>query len=963
MDKIIIKGAREHNLQNVSLAIPKNKFVVFTGVSGSGKSSLAFDTIYAEGQRRYVESLTSYARQFLGIMSKPDVDFIEGLSPAISIDQKSVSHNPRSTVGTVTEIYDYLRLLYARIGHPHCPLCGREISQLSADEMVKKILDLVYQEVSADKIKPHSFSIISPLVKEKKGEFSGLLSNLRAKGFTQVIIDNHQYGLENEILLIKTNKHTIDTIIDTFSLNYKNLKDEIFLSNFKSRLFNAVENSLNLSGGKTALKWAHTSLLFSEQFSCPHCNLSLPEIEPRIFSFNSPLGACEGCKGLGFISAINPEKVINPTLSINEGALVPFGMVFFNSTWYSRLLKSFLEDVRIDQDKPLAHIKKHQLDLLLYGNNKTYKVKGKNRFGIDTVIFEQFRGIIHELETRYSESNSDFTRYEIGKYMEEKVCAQCQGKRLKKEVLSIVIHHKNIYDIGELSIVNLLQFIQSISEKLTEYENEIAGPIITEIVNRLLFLQNVGLSYLTLNRTSRTLSGGESQRIRLASQIGSGLTGVIYVLDEPSIGLHPRDVSALVNNLKKLRDLGNSIIVVEHDQETIQESDHVVDFGPFAGKEGGKIIFNGTFKDLKKCDNSLTRHYLFEKRMTTCQVPQHRNILNKKSTLSIRGCRLYNLKNISASFPLGFLTCVTGVSGSGKSTLVVETVYPALRAYLGMTHSDKKGGYTSLEGYQYLDSVYLVDQSSIGRTPRSNPATYIGIFDHVRDVFALTTDARMRGYKKGRFSFNVKGGRCEKCLGAGTIKIEMHFLPDVYITCDVCQGKRYNSETLEVQYKGKRIDQVLQFTVHEALDFFKGHPHIYKKLHTLQEVGLGYLELGQPAPTLSGGEAQRMKLALELSKKDSGRTLYILDEPTTGLHPYDIEKLMQTLYTLIARGNTIIVIEHNLAVIKKSGYVIDLGPEGGDGGGYILYQGAVEGIYDIPHSYTGMYLKKYEDRT
>ncbi len=963
MDKITIRGAREHNLKNISLEIPKSKFVVFTGVSGSGKSSLAFDTIYAEGQRRYVESLTSYARQFLGIMSKPDVDFIEGLSPAISIDQKSVSHNPRSTVGTVTEIYDYLRLLYARIGHPHCPLCGREISQLSPDEIVKKILDLVYQEVNLDKIKPHIFSIISPLVKEKKGEFSGLLANLRAKGFTHVFLDGQQYGLENEIALIKTNKHTIEVIIDTFSINYKNVKDEIFLSHFKSRVFGAVENAINLSGGKTIVKWADTITLFSEHFSCPHCNLSLPEIEPRIFSFNSPLGACERCKGLGFVSVIDPEKIINPTLSINEGALVPFGMIFYHATWYSRLLNCFLEDIGIKAHIPLSHVHKQQLHMLLYGNNKTYKVKGKNRFGKDTVIFEQFTGIIHEMEKRYSESSSDFTRFEIEKYMNEKICTQCQGKRLKKEVLGIVISGKNIYDVGELSITDFILFIQSVLAKLNEYENEIASPIINEIVSRLFFLKNVGLSYLTLNRTSRTLSGGESQRIRLASQVGSGLTGVIYVLDEPSVGLHPRDVSALVDNLKKLRDLGNSIIVVEHDQETIEKSDHIVDFGPYAGKEGGKIVFNGTLNELKLNNTSLTGRYLLKRRKITQPSFSQKKINKKYGELSITGCTLYNLKNIKATFPLGNLICVTGVSGSGKSTLIVETVYPALCAYLGNTHFDKKSGYTSLEGYQYLDSTYLVDQSSIGRTPRSNPATYIGIFDHVRDIFSMTPDARMRGYKKGRFSFNVKGGRCEKCSGAGTIKIEMHFLPDVYVTCDVCQGKRYNSETLEVQYKDKRIDQVLQFTVNEALDFFRGNPHIFKKLHTLQEVGLGYLELGQPAPTLSGGEAQRIKLAYELSKKDSGRTLYILDEPTTGLHPYDIEKLMQTLYTLIERGNTIIVIEHNLEVIKNCDYVIDLGPEGGDGGGDIIYQGDVKGIYKSPRSYTGMYLKKYATST
>lgn len=960
-DYIIIKGAREHNLKNINLEIPKNKLIVFTGVSGSGKSSLAFDTIYAEGQRRYVESLSSYARQFLGVMNKPEVDFIEGLSPSISIDQKFVSHNPRSTVGTITEIYDYLRLLYARIGEPYCPNCGVKISKLSADEIVDKIFHYIEQSFKEDPFKPLKLIIISPIIRQRKGEFSDLFDNLRIKGFREIIIDGKKHNLDKEILLIKTNKHTIEAIIDKYSLNYKNLKDQIFRANFRSRIFNAIEQGLNLSSGLITLidENNKTHHLFSEKFSCPNCSLSLPEIEPRMFSFNSPLGACSKCKGLGFLTQIDSELLLNKKLSINEGGILPFSKIFYHSTWFSRLLKTFLDDVGIDPNMPIGNIEQQKLKLLLWGNEKIYRVQGLNRFGRETFIWEKFIGIIPELERRHFESESEYTRQEIEKYMKEKICESCQGRRLKPEILSIKIEQKNIFDLSELSVDKMYTFVEQFKKKLNEYEKEISKLIINEIKNRLTFLKNVGLSYLTINRSARSLAGGESQRIRLASQIGSGLAGVIYVLDEPSIGLHPKDINALIKTLKNLRDLGNTVIIVEHDPETICAADFIVDFGPYAGKNGGKIIFTGSVDKLKKNKQSLTGRYLSEvNKITNITSVNKKNTEVGNGILTISGCRQYNLKNITAKFPLGSLICISGVSGSGKSTLITETLYPALKYYLEGNYKDPIGVFDKLENYQYLDKVYLVDQSSIGRTPRSNPATYIGLFDLIRDLFSQTVDARSKGYKKGRFSFNVKGGRCEKCLGAGTIKIEMQFLPNVYVKCDVCQGKRYNTETLEVRYKDKNIYDVLNFTVEEALDFFKNHPLIFNKLKTFQDVGLGYIELGQPAPTLSGGEAQRVKLAQELSKKETGRTLYLLDEPTTGLHFYDIEKLLNTLYKLVERGNTVIIIEHNLEVIKNCQYIIDLGPEGGESGGEIIYQGQIKQILSINNSYTAQYLRK-----
>lgn len=960
-DTLIIKGAREHNLKNVSLMLPKDKLVVFTGVSGSGKSSMAFDTIFAEGQRRYVESLSSYARQFLGMVGKPNVEQIIGLSPAISIDQKSVSSNPRSTVGTITEIYDYLRLMYARVGHPFCPKCHIEIARMSVDEITQKTVAAVSELTSQHKLKPLSFQILSPVVTNRKGEFADLFDNLRQKGFTKVIIDGKNHSLDSDILLIKTNKHTISAVIDIFSLSKKQISDPVFAANLKSRLFESIEQSMNLSDGTVeivcnteGINWRH---LFSEKFTCPQCGLSLPEIEPRLFSFNSPLGACSSCKGLGFVTRINPDLILNKKLTIDEGAITPFAKLFFHETWYSRLLRVFLEDENIDSKTTVGALSDAEREKILYGNGKLYKVTGKNRFGKETAIWEKYTGIIPELERRYAESSGDYAGYELGKYMEDHICTTCKGRRLKDEVLGITVNGLNIYEIGELSIESALGFVEKMDASLTQFEREVVHEIIREVKSRLSFLSNVGLTYLTLNRTGRTLSGGESQRIRLASQIGSGLTGVMYVLDEPSIGLHARDVTALVSSIKNLRDIGNSVIIVEHDRETIESADYIVDFGLYAGKKGGRVVYAGDLAGLKKNNESLTAKYLFKK--TGSMKPASKKRHTDSGMVRIVRASQYNLKKVTAEFPLGRLICVTGVSGSGKSTLIVETLYKGLSQLVEETYRGEPGTYDVIEGYQYLDKIYLVDQAPIGRTPRSNPATYVGVFDHIRDLFAQTSDAKLKGYKKGRFSFNVKGGRCEKCGGAGSLKIEMQFLPDVYVTCDICSGYRYNSETLAVKFKGKNIYDVLSMTVDEACEFFKSHPQIHHVLKTVSEVGLGYIELGQPAPTLSGGEAQRVKLAHELAKKDSGRTLYIFDEPTTGLHFYDIEKLVATLSKLVDRGNTVVVIEHNLDVVAASDYVIDLGPDGGAGGGTILYQGDVEGIMKSARSFTGHYLKQY----
>ncbi len=912
-DSIKIKGGREHNLKNVDLEIPKNKLVVMTGVSGSGKSSLAFDTIYAEGQRRYVESLSAYARQFLGTMTKPDVDQIDGLSPAISIDQKTVSHNPRSTVGTITEIYDYLRLLFARIGTPHCPNDGIEITRLSVDEIIGKI-------ASSQKLGASSYQIISPVARNKKGEFKDLFENIKSKGYKNVRIDGVDYDLSRSApQLPKQNKHSIDVVIDTLSGHTD-----------RARLANSVEQALTLSDGLVIVRVGKQEKLFSEKFSCPKCGFSLSELEPRMFSFNSPLGACEKCRGIGTIYKADAGAVFNKKLSINEGGILPFSKHFYWDTWLSRRLLQVCEDTGIDTDEAIGKL-----------DDKRYKIL--------------FESVSAELEKRFASARED-NMHDFSKYLRETVCDSCHGDKLKPEILAVTIDHRNIARISNESVQMLIEYLKNnLQKKLNAYETKIATPIIKEILVRLSFLNNVGLSYLTISRYAKTLSGGELQRIRLASQIGTGLTGVLYVLDEPSIGLHPKDVSALINTLKSLRDLGNSLIIVEHDPETIEAADYIVELGPKAGKHGGHITFTGTIPQILK-SNTLTGLYLSGRRDVRLE---HTPLVGNLGKLKLSGASEHNLKNIEVEFPLGNLIAITGVSGSGKSTLITETLYPALKYYMEGHFPEKIGAFKSLDGYSALNRVYLVDQSPIGRTPRSNPATYIGFFDDIRDLYASTVEARARGFAKGRFSFNLKGGRCEKCQGGGLIKIEMQFLPDVYVTCDVCRGRRYNEETLSVKYKNKSIDEILKMTVEDALTFFRAHPDIHRKLEFLKKVGLDYIELGQPAPTFSGGEAQRMKLVNELSRKDAGKTLYILDEPTTGLHFYDIEKLLHALQELVKKGNTVIVIEHNLEVIKNCQYIIDLGPEGGDAGGQVLYQGETSGILKVKQSHTAKYLKKH----
>lgn len=966
---LTIRGARQHNLKNISVTLPKNKLVVFTGLSGSGKSSLAFDTIYAEGQRRYVESLSAYARQFLGIMDKPDVDSIEGLSPSISIDQKGISHNPRSTVGTVTEIYDYLRLLFARIGHPHCPNCGREISQQSSQQIVEKVMELVKETARTRHV--IKFLILSPLVRDRKGEFQNLFDNLRSKGFTRVRIDGQVFSLSEPLVLIKTNKHTVEAIVDRISLEKDQLKSEISLSNLKTRLTEAVEQALGLSEGNVIIAEVDDASfefpekpkkmkdhLFSQRFACPVCNLSLPEIEPRSFSFNSPHGACPTCSGIGSLLKIDPDLAINPRLSLTEGGLLPFANMFVHDTWFSRLVKTVAEQYQINIREPMSKLSVEQKKILLFGTgDKTFEVRGTNRFGRITSIEETFSGFIPELEKRYQETESTFVRGEIEKYMRQEICPTCQGARLKKEALSFTLDGKNIVEVTLLAIKESQNWFHNLGQgnKLSLREATIANPVLKEINERLSFLSAIGLEYLTLDRSTQTLAGGEAQRIRLASQIGSGLSGVLYVLDEPSIGLHPRDNRRLIQTLKRLRDLGNSVLVVEHDREMMEEADMILDFGPGAGDHGGEIVAQGTFKEICGNANSLTGQYLSGKKKikTFNHLAQ-----NNTPALTLRGCSQFNLKNIDVSFPLRKFICLTGVSGSGKSTLLNETLYLALKQQLNPYSREKPGKFTRIEGSEQIGRVLMIDQSPIGRTPRSNPATYTGIFNHIRDLFAKLPEARIRGYKVGRFSFNVEGGRCEACKGEGQVKIEMQFLPDVYVNCEVCQGKRYNSETLEVSYKGKNIAEVLEMTVEEGIEFFKNIPPILERLQVLNDVGLSYLHLGQPAPTLSGGEAQRIKIASELGKKIKGNSFYLLDEPTTGLHFADIEKLLGVLKRLVDSGNTVVVIEHNLDVIKNADWIIDLGPEGGQAGGYIVGEGTPEEISKKVKSYTGQFLKE-----
>ena len=932
MDNIIIRGARVNNLKNIDIDIPKNKLVVLTGVSGSGKSSLAFDTIYAEGQRRYVESLSSYARQFLGLTEKPDVDTIEGLSPSISIDQKTTNKNPRSTVGTVTEIYDYLRLLYSRIGVPHCPNHHIPITSQSIEEMVNKVLS--YEEGTR-------IMVTSPVVKGEKGTHKDLLDSLRKDGYIRVKIDNELHDLSEDIELEKNKKHNINVIIDRLII-----KDDI-----RSRLYEAIENSTKLSHGKVIIDMLEKgSVLFSEDFACPYCDYSLEELEPRIFSFNAPYGACPTCKGLGIEYKINVDLVIDKDKSINDGAIKTISMDDGNNIINTQI-RTISNYYNIDLDIPLKKLSKDKLDIILYGSPDQIEFNYIAKNGNTRNTFDYFEGIITNLERRYIETKSGWIREWIEQFMMELPCDDCHGARLKSSVLSVLINNKNIYDVTNMSIKELKVFLSKL--KLTKEQQEISNVLLKEINARLDFLLNVGLEYLTLSRNAGSLSGGESQRIRLATQIGSKLTGVLYVLDEPSIGLHQRDNRKLINSLLEMRDLGNSLIVVEHDTDTMLSADYLVDIGPLAGEHGGRVVAYGTPKEVMNNKDSLTGKYL--RGEYKIDIPQKRRKGNKKY-LEIKGAKQHNLKNIDVKIPLGTFTCVTGVSGSGKSTLVNEILYKSARNYLYKT-KEIPGAHKTIKGLDNIDKVIDISQSPIGRTPRSNPATYVGVFDDIREIFAETKEAKIRGYDKGRFSFNVKGGRCEACWGDGVKKIEMHFLPDVYVPCEICNGTRYNKETLSIEYKGKSINDVLNMTVEEALVFFENHPKVKHKLQVLSDVGLDYVKLGQPAPTLSGGEAARVKLAKELQKKATGKSLFILDEPTTGLHTHDIKKLLVILQRIVDNGDTVLVIEHNLDVIKVADYIIDLGPEGGSDGGTIVATGTPEQVSKIKESYTGEFLK------
>ncbi|ACI18809.1 excinuclease ABC subunit UvrA [Dictyoglomus thermophilum] len=930
---IRIRGAREHNLKNINLDLPRNKLIVFTGISGSGKSSLAFDTIYAEGQRRYVESLSTYARQFLGQLNKPDVDVIEGLSPAISIDQKTVIKNPRSTVGTVTEIYDYLRLLFANIGKPHCPFCGIEISAQTSQEIVEKILS--WDEGTR-------IQILSPVVRGRKGEYKKLLDNLRKEGFLRVKIDGEMYSLEDEIELDKNKKHDIYVVIDRL----------VIKPDVRTRLADSVELALKLSEGLVLVEkyledGKFEEHIFSENFSCPICGFSFGEITPRLFSFNSPYGACPACSGLGGKKEFDPDLLLDYEKSISEGAIIPWGKEI--SPYYRILLTNVGKRLGFTLDTPLKFFTENQLKALLYGVPFAVEVYLPD-WDIDG--YRHFEGLINIFNKRYQETESEDVRTFYERFMVFSPCSVCNGKRLKKEALSVYINGKNIADVSSMNMLELREFFENLN--LSEREKIIASPILKEILQRVNFLIEVGVDYLTLDRSADTLSGGESQRVRLATQIGSGLVGVIYVLDEPSIGLHPRDNEKLIKNLKSLRDLGNTVIVVEHDEEIMRSADFIVDIGPGAGEKGGEIVVAGPLSEVLKHPTSITAQYLRGERQIP--IPKKRRSIGRR-WLEIKGARARNLKNIDVRIPLGTFVCLTGVSGSGKSTLVEEIIYPALQKAI---HGKKIKSeyYDEIKGTEYIDKVIVIDQSPIGRTPRSNPATYTNLFTEIRELFAQLPEAKMRGYKPGRFSFNVKGGRCEACKGEGMVKVEMHFLPDIYIPCEVCKGKRYNSETLEITYKGKNIADVLDMSVEEALEFFENFPSIRRKLETLYDVGLGYIKLGQPATTLSGGEAQRIKLAAELSRRSTGKTFYILDEPTTGLHFADVEKLLNLLHRLVDQGNTVLVIEHNLDVIKTADYIIDLGPEGGDRGGEIIAEGTPEEVAMNGRSYTGKFLRK-----
>lgn len=934
-DKIIIHGAREHNLKNIDLEVPRDKLVVFTGLSGSGKSSLAFDTIYADGQRRYMESLSSYARQFLGMMEKPDVDEITGLSPAISIDQKTTSKNPRSTVGTVTEIYDYLRLLYARIGIPHCPVCGREIRQQTVDQMVDKIMELPQRT---------KIQILAPIVRGKKGTHQKEFERAKKSGYVRVRVDGNLYELSEEIALEKNKKHNIEVVVDRL----------VVREDIQSRLTDSLETAIGLTGGLVLVDVIDgEEMLFSQNYACPEHNISIEELNPRMFSFNNPFGACEKCTGLGTFMSIDPDLVIpDKDKSIREGAIRASGWYYAEGGIAQMYYQSLSEHYHFSLDTPVKELPKQVMDILLYGT-KGEKIKMvRDTQDIKSTYYTEFEGVANNLERRFRETSSNWMREEITTWMNAVDCPQCHGDRLKKESLSVLIGGMNISQLCRLSVTAMLDFFDQL--QLTEKEQQISHQVIKEIRSRLEFLRNVGLEYLTLSRASATLSGGESQRIRLATQIGSSLMGVLYILDEPSIGLHQRDNDKLIATLRHLRDLGNTVIVVEHDEDTMYASDYIVDIGPGAGVHGGEVVCAGTLEEIMACDRSVTGQYLSGKKFIP--VPATRREGNGK-WLTVKGAQQNNLKKVNASIPLGTFTAVTGVSGSGKSSLINEILYKGLAAKLNQAKA-RPGKHKEIVGIEELDKVIEISQSPIGRTPRSNPATYTGVFTDIRQLFAQTAEAKARGYDSGRFSFNVKGGRCEACEGDGILQIEMHFLPDIYVPCEVCKGKRYNRETLEVKYKDKNISDVLEMTAEEAAVFFENIPKIARKIQTLCDVGLGYVKLGQPATTLSGGEAQRVKLATELSKRATGRTIYILDEPTTGLHAADVHKLIEVLQTLVDSGNTVVVIEHNLDVIKTADYIIDLGPEGGDRGGQIVATGTPEQVAQCEGSYTGKYLKK-----
>jgi excinuclease ABC subunit A len=934
-DTLVIHGAREHNLRNITLELPRDALIVFTGLSGSGKSSLAFDTIYAEGQRRYVESLSSYARQFLGQMEKPDVDFIEGLSPAISIDQKSTSRNPRSTVGTITEVYDYLRVLFARVGHPHCYNCGRPIGRQTPDQIVDQVMELP---------EGTRFQVLAPVVRGRKGEYEKLLQDLARKGYPRARIDGEVRDLSEPIRLPRNYKHTIEVVVDRL----------VAKPDIRRRVADSIEQALELAEGIASVAVVthegHEEVqTFSQKLACTYCGLSFDELAPRNFSFNSPYGACPTCDGLGTRLEVDPELVVpDPDLSINEGAIAPWAS---NSLeyWY-RVLQAVGDAHGFDLDTPWKKLSKKARDILLDGSDESIYVKYKNRYGRQRAYWTTFEGILPNIERRYRETESDAAREKLEQFMREIPCRACKGQRLRPETLAVTIGDRNIADVTDLSIRDALAFTGDMG--LSEREEMIAARLVKEIRARLGFLVDVGLDYLTLGRAAGTLAGGEAQRIRLATQIGSGLVGVLYILDEPSIGLHQRDNRRLLDTLIRLRDLGNTLIVVEHDEATIVEADHIVDIGPGAGEHGGEIVYSGKLKGLLECDASLTGAYLSGRR--TIPVPEVRRQPGER-VLRLEGVREHNLQNVNVQIPLGLLVCVTGVSGSGKSTLVQDVL---LRALMQKVYRSRllPGRHKKLVGWEQIDKVIDIDQSPIGRTPRSNPATYTGVFDHVRKLYAQVPEARIRGFQPGRFSFNVRGGRCENCAGDGQIKIEMHFLPDVYVTCEVCKGRRYNRETLEVKYKGRSISDVLAMSVDEALEFFQNIPPIKRQMQTLSDVGLGYIKLGQPAPTLSGGEAQRIKLASELHKRATGNTMYVLDEPTTGLHFEDIRKLLQVLQRLVSAGNTVIVIEHNLDVVKTADWIIDLGPEGGDQGGKVVAVGTPEEVAADPDSHTGRFL-------